>query len=183
MFSHSLIITLILACCAVLSPVNADSDRIVFHTLKTLALARMDPIISPGNMSQQWVKLSFFILWLTGMSHSPSSSSFAFLASSYSLHHVVGASGFNQNYDPVKLRKSQCTSLGVQADLSNYWQPAVMKVLNDGTYASMRTNTRIYYHFRRLLTLPTRVSSFFSFSLECRYRYWLILFYCSSKIV
>ncbi|KAK9900079.1 hypothetical protein P389DRAFT_207648 [Cystobasidium minutum MCA 4210] len=79
----------------------------------------MDPIISPGNMSQH-------------------------------LHHIVGASGFNQNYDPIKIRQSKCTSLGVEADMSNYWQPAVMKVLNDGSYASMRTNTRIYYHTPRL---------------------------------
>lgn len=52
----------LLACFAVLAPVNASSDRIVFHTLKTLALARMDPIISPGNMSQQYV--SYFLTLL-----------------------------------------------------------------------------------------------------------------------
>lgn len=55
----------LLACFAILAPVDASSDRIVFHTLKTLALARMDPIISPGNMSQQYV--SYF---LTRLEHS-----------------------------------------------------------------------------------------------------------------
>jgi hypothetical protein len=60
-------------------------------------------------------------------------------------HHVVGGSAFSPTYNPDALRKSKCTNLAVQADKSNYWQPMVYRVANNGTYKTMRTNTRIYY--------------------------------------
>lgn len=37
------------------------------------------------------------------------------------VHAIVGASGFSNHYDPDELMKSNCTTIPVQPDLSNYW--------------------------------------------------------------
>jgi hypothetical protein len=60
MFTSYRLLLWMLACFTFFQPSVAagTKSRIVFHTLNTLALARLDPIIAPGNMSQQSVSSS-----------------------------------------------------------------------------------------------------------------------------
>lgn len=101
----------------------AVNNAFVFKTVNPLLLARIDPIVSPNNVSQH-------------------------------AHFVVGGSNFDKTYDPVKLRQSKCSNMPVQADKSNYWQPAVYKVHQNKSYEAMQSGVRIYYFFRQPSELP-----------------------------
>lgn len=96
------------------SPVR--SRIMVFDVWKSMVTARMDPIISPGAISQ----------------HS---------------HHIIGANGFSTQYQPDKIRQSECTNIPVQADMSNYWFPQIFQLTADGKYTGMYAGTRVYYMF------------------------------------
>jgi len=62
-------------------------------------------------------------------------------------HHIIGANGFTTQYQPDKIRQSECTNAPIQADMSNYWFPQVFQRTADGKYLGMYTGTRVYYNF------------------------------------
>ncbi|EIW54702.1 WSC-domain-containing protein [Trametes versicolor FP-101664 SS1] len=62
------------------------------------------------------------------------------------VHAIVGASGFSNHYDPDELMKSNCTTIPVQPDLSNYWSPQLYHRDKDtGEFSAMPTGFNIYY--------------------------------------
>ncbi|KAI0353830.1 WSC-domain-containing protein [Trametes cingulata] len=62
------------------------------------------------------------------------------------VHAIVGASGFSNHYDPDELMKSNCTTIPVQPDLSNYWAPQMYHRDKDtGEFVAMPTAFNIYY--------------------------------------
>ncbi|KAJ3986052.1 hypothetical protein F5890DRAFT_1506543 [Lentinula detonsa] len=77
-----------------------------------LTTQRMDPIVSPGEVS----------------SH---------------VHSVLGGSGFGLNVNTSILQGSDCTSIPVQEDKSNYWFPTESNRRNDGSFTSVSGNAVI----------------------------------------
>ncbi|KAI0330772.1 WSC-domain-containing protein [Cubamyces sp. BRFM 1775] len=62
------------------------------------------------------------------------------------VHAIAGASGFSNHYDPDELMKSNCTTVSVQADKSNYWAPQMYhRDNNTGQFTAMPTDFNIYY--------------------------------------
>ncbi|KAJ3800140.1 hypothetical protein GGU11DRAFT_774411 [Lentinula aff. detonsa] len=78
-----------------------------------LTTQRMDPIVSPGEVS----------------SH---------------VHSVLGGSGFGLNVSTSILQGSECTSIPVQEDKSNYWFPTESNRRNDGSFTSVSGNAVMY---------------------------------------
>lgn len=65
------------------------------------------------------------------------------------VHDVFGGSGFSENYDYNQLIQSQCTTMEVTKDFSNYWVPAMYYVdPNTGSYTLMKSTMNIYYLIR-----------------------------------
>ncbi|KAI0367419.1 WSC-domain-containing protein [Pilatotrama ljubarskyi] len=65
------------------------------------------------------------------------------------VHAIVGASGFTNNYDPDELVKSNCTTIPVQPDKSNYWAPQMYhQDQQTGKLTPMPTSFNIYYLVR-----------------------------------
>ncbi|KAI9062007.1 WSC-domain-containing protein, partial [Trametes sanguinea] len=58
------------------------------------------------------------------------------------VHAIAGASGFSNVYDPDTLVKSNCTTIPVQPDKSNYW------AAQNGTLTPIPTSFNIYYLVR-----------------------------------
>ncbi|KAI0676211.1 WSC-domain-containing protein [Trametes maxima] len=62
------------------------------------------------------------------------------------VHAIVGASGFSNVYDQDQLMKSNCTTIPVQPDKSNYWAPQLYHQDKDtGEFTAMPTSFNIYY--------------------------------------
>ncbi|KAK0623861.1 hypothetical protein B0T14DRAFT_495263 [Immersiella caudata] len=62
------------------------------------------------------------------------------------LHTVVGASAFNPTFDTNVWSKSNCSSITVQENKSNYWMPSVMARHANGSFSSIPLlETRVYY--------------------------------------
>ncbi|KAK3387959.1 hypothetical protein B0H63DRAFT_431940 [Podospora didyma] len=62
------------------------------------------------------------------------------------LHDVVGASTFGVNFDPAVWAKSNCSSMQVQENKSNYWMPSLMARNDNGTFSAIPLlETRVYY--------------------------------------
>ncbi|KAI0628687.1 WSC-domain-containing protein [Trametes polyzona] len=62
------------------------------------------------------------------------------------VHAIVGASGFSNHYDPDELMQSNCTTIPVQPDKSNYWAPQLYHRDKDtGEFLAMPTSFNIYY--------------------------------------
>ncbi|KAI0765931.1 WSC-domain-containing protein [Trametes elegans] len=65
------------------------------------------------------------------------------------VHAIVGASGFSNHYDYDELVKSNCTTIPVQPDKSNYWAPQLYHQNKDtGEFTAMPTSFNIYYLLR-----------------------------------
>ncbi|KAI9062003.1 WSC-domain-containing protein [Trametes sanguinea] len=62
------------------------------------------------------------------------------------VHAITGASGFSNHYDYDQLVQSNCTTITVQADKSNYWMPQMYHRDKDtGAFQAMPTEFNIYY--------------------------------------
>ncbi|KAL4253019.1 hypothetical protein ABKN59_002192 [Abortiporus biennis] len=65
------------------------------------------------------------------------------------VHSVVGGSRFQATYDYNDLIKSQCSTIPVQPDKSNYWAPQLYyHDPSKGTYTLIPTSFNIYYLMR-----------------------------------
>ncbi|TFK82488.1 WSC-domain-containing protein [Polyporus arcularius HHB13444] len=65
------------------------------------------------------------------------------------VHSVVGASRFKSVYDPVDLLQSNCTTVPVQPDKSNYWAPQLYhQDQQTGQFTPIPTSFNIYYLVR-----------------------------------
>ncbi|TBU27990.1 hypothetical protein BD311DRAFT_664324 [Dichomitus squalens] len=65
------------------------------------------------------------------------------------VHSVVGASRFKDVYDPADLVQSNCTTIPVQPDKSNYWAPQLYhQDQNTGLFTPIPTSFNIYYLLR-----------------------------------
>ncbi|KAI0676190.1 WSC-domain-containing protein [Trametes maxima] len=64
------------------------------------------------------------------------------------VHAIVGASGFSNVYDPDELMKSNCTTIPVQPDKSNYWAPQMYHHDQQGMLTPIQTGFNIYYLVR-----------------------------------
>ncbi|KAM5541685.1 hypothetical protein V8D89_004666 [Ganoderma adspersum] len=65
------------------------------------------------------------------------------------VHSVVGASRFKSVYDPDDLVQSNCTTIPVQPDKSNYWAPQLYhQDQESGLFTPMPTSFNIYYLMR-----------------------------------
>ncbi|KAK0448198.1 hypothetical protein EV421DRAFT_1676991, partial [Armillaria borealis] len=53
------------------------------------------------------------------------------------VHSVLGGSGFSLNFSTADLRGSECTSIPVQEDKSNYWYPVRFYVKKDGSFVTV----------------------------------------------
>ena len=63
------------------------------------------------------------------------------------VHSVVGGSNFRFSSSSQFLRESQCTSVPIAEDKSNYWYPHLYFHANDGTFKSLTGGVVIYYLF------------------------------------
>ncbi|KAJ4481131.1 hypothetical protein J3R30DRAFT_3287236 [Lentinula aciculospora] len=90
--------------------------RVIDNILTT---QRLDPIVSPGEVS----------------SH---------VHSGNTLYLVLGGSGFGLNVNTSILQGSDCTSLPIQEDKSNYWFPQLYFQKNDGSFTSVSGNAVMY---------------------------------------
>ncbi|KAI8974791.1 WSC-domain-containing protein [Trametes punicea] len=62
------------------------------------------------------------------------------------VHAIAGASGFSNHYDYDQLIQSNCTTVPVQSDKSNYWAPQMYHRDKDtGEFVAMPTSFNIYY--------------------------------------
>ncbi|KAI0760779.1 WSC-domain-containing protein [Fomes fomentarius] len=65
------------------------------------------------------------------------------------VHSVVGASRFKDVYDPDDLMKSNCTTIPIQLDKSNYWAPQLYhQNKQTGEFTPIPTTFNIYYLMR-----------------------------------
>ncbi|KAI8974795.1 WSC-domain-containing protein [Trametes punicea] len=65
------------------------------------------------------------------------------------VHAIVGSSGFSNNYDPDELVQSNCTTIPVQPDKSNYWAPQLYhQDQQTGELTPIPTTFNIYYLVR-----------------------------------
>ncbi|KAJ3991522.1 hypothetical protein F5050DRAFT_1581285, partial [Lentinula boryana] len=91
---------------------------------------RMDPIVSPGEVSSHV--------------HSGKSSKILLSGTKSTSHAIVlGGSGFGLNVNTSILQGSDCTSIPVQEDKSNYWFPQLYFQRNDGSFTSVSGNAVI----------------------------------------
>ncbi|KAJ4464757.1 hypothetical protein C8J55DRAFT_544786 [Lentinula edodes] len=63
------------------------------------------------------------------------------------VHSVLGGSGFGLSVNTSILQESECTSIPIQEDKSNYWFPQLYFQKNDGSFASVSGNAVIDYLF------------------------------------
>lgn len=62
-------------------------------------------------------------------------------------HFVIGGSNFGKNVTTASLRRSTCTSFGIEEDKSNYWFPQLYFWRKDGTFTSVNGGMVAYYLF------------------------------------
>ncbi|KDQ24889.1 hypothetical protein PLEOSDRAFT_1085920 [Pleurotus ostreatus PC15] len=63
------------------------------------------------------------------------------------VHSVLGGSNFAMTTDTAKLRQSQCTSIPIAEDKSNYWFPHLYFQWANGNFSSLTGGAVIYYLF------------------------------------
>lgn len=63
------------------------------------------------------------------------------------VHSVVGASNFGMTTSTARLRQSQCTSIPIPQDKSNYWFPHLYFQWSNGSFTSLNGGAVIYYLF------------------------------------
>ncbi|KAF8147672.1 hypothetical protein B0H34DRAFT_738741 [Crassisporium funariophilum] len=63
------------------------------------------------------------------------------------VHSILGGSNFGFNPTTDALRKSECTSIPITQDKSNYWYPQLYFQWSNGTFTSVTGNPVIYYLF------------------------------------
>jgi len=66
------------------------------------------------------------------------------------VHSVLGGSNFGLNVTTSDLRKSQCTSIPILEDNSNYWFPNLYFQWANGTFTSANGSAVIYYLFSEI---------------------------------
>ena len=93
----------------VLLAAAVNAEYWIFGGLKPIVTTRLDPVINPNTVSPDYcippaIARSRRLHQLGGHVHS-----------------VVGASRFKNVYDPDDLVQSNCTTVPVQPDKSNYW--------------------------------------------------------------
>ncbi|KAK0226894.1 hypothetical protein EDD85DRAFT_855914 [Armillaria nabsnona] len=71
------------------------------------------------------------------------------------VHSVLGGSSFSLNLSTADLRGSECTSIPVQEDKSNYWYPHLYWQKNDGSFLTVNGSAVIYYLFSDNSSLTT----------------------------
>ncbi|KAI0686677.1 WSC-domain-containing protein [Cytidiella melzeri] len=65
------------------------------------------------------------------------------------VHDVFGGSGFSETYDYDQIIQSNCTTMPIPQDFSNYWVPSMYYVdPNNGSYTLMKSTMNIYYLIR-----------------------------------
>lgn len=97
------------------SLVQARSDPFVIHSLPPIAVARIDPIVNPGEVGSH-------VHSLFGASN---------------IRNVLNT--------PEEQLNAECTSAIAEADKSNYWAPTLYYIRKDGTYEGMVHSARAYY--------------------------------------
>ncbi|SJL01044.1 uncharacterized protein ARMOST_04360 [Armillaria ostoyae] len=60
------------------------------------------------------------------------------------VHSVLGGSSFSLNLSTADLRGSECTSIPVQEDKSNYWYPHLYWQKNDGSFVTVNGSAVIF---------------------------------------
>ncbi|TFK36514.1 hypothetical protein BDQ12DRAFT_686546 [Crucibulum laeve] len=63
------------------------------------------------------------------------------------VHAVLGGSNFGLNVSTSSLRQSECTSIPIVEDKSNYWYPQLYFQWSNGTFTSVSGSAVIYYLF------------------------------------
>ncbi|KAK0442529.1 uncharacterized protein EV420DRAFT_1077422 [Desarmillaria tabescens] len=63
------------------------------------------------------------------------------------VHSVLGGSSFSLNMSTADLRGSECTSIPIQEDKSNYWYPHLYWQKNDGSFVTVNGSAVMYYLF------------------------------------
>lgn len=95
-----------------------NSDHFILTSLSTIAMARLDPIVNPGEVS--------------GHLHNI----------------VGGSCFNENLNTPEEQQDCDCSSAIIGADKSNYWAPSLMYQYPNGTFVPMLGSTRIYYFTR-----------------------------------
>jgi len=62
-------------------------------------------------------------------------------------HSVLGGSNFRMNTNTAQLRQSECTSVPIPQDKSNYWFPHLYFQWSNGNFSSLNGGAVIYYLF------------------------------------
>lgn len=62
-------------------------------------------------------------------------------------HGILGGSNFGMNVTTAKLRESECTSIPIPQDKSNYWFPLLYFQWKNGSFSSVDGGAVIYYLF------------------------------------
>lgn len=63
------------------------------------------------------------------------------------VHTVFGGSNFGMNTNTARLRQSQCTSIPIPQDKSNYWIPTLYFEWANGSFSSVSGGAVVYYLF------------------------------------
>lgn len=63
-----------------------------------------------------------------------------------------GGSNFGAAYNREELFASDCTSAGISADKSNYWEPQLYWIETNGQFTPIDTISRFYYFLGRVVS-------------------------------
>ncbi|KAL1725704.1 hypothetical protein EV714DRAFT_220827, partial [Schizophyllum commune] len=96
-----------------------------------LATERVDPIMYPGNVSNHV--------------HTSESNTPFCAAAVADTHAVMGGSNFGLDTNISALRDSECTSMPIAQDKSNYWFPHLYFQWSNGSYTSLDAASTVYY--------------------------------------
>ena len=87
-----------------------SAEHWIFGGVRPIATTRLDPVSNPNAVCAALISLATVCGFLIACRQIGSH-----------VHSIVGASRFKDVYNPVDLVQSNCTTIPVQPDKSNYW--------------------------------------------------------------
>lgn len=87
----------------------SQSPYVIFGGTSPVVRTRIDPIVNPGSVSRTQARPPRILTDLYSLKYGSH------------LHDVFGGSGFSVNYDYNQQIQSNCTTLEITQDFSNYW--------------------------------------------------------------
>ena len=92
---------------------SVHAVHVIFGGTQPVVRTRMDPIVSPGAVRFMSFPMSSHLVGMLTLRWT--------LQVSTHVHDVFGGSGFAETYDYNRAVNSQCTTITIPQDKSNYW--------------------------------------------------------------